>query len=463
MTATKELEVATWTALFILFTNIGAIAKSLHGVPPVIASSFALLLLLPFSFYIFIRHEKIIFDRVLGLMFVFLTICIVSSLLSKEPIVGFQWVGEYFLEGIMLYFLIINVVRNLDTLKRVIWVLMIAGTILGSMSVFQESTGAYDVQFGGLAQRKIENWDGVDPNLQQGAVLKQRTKVRGSNRATGPIGDPNRYAQNMLLLLPLAIFIFCQIRFQRPKKILAAGSVGLILSGILLTYSRGAFVSMLLLTLILTIFKYIKIRHLLSGLLVILLLIAVVSPGYFVRMQTIFGVEGLVSDTTQHKPDAVTRGRLTEMMAASKAFLDHPILGVGPHHYSLFYSVEYMNDPTIALRQLNTNRRAHSLYPELAAETGIFGFFVFMGIIFFMIYQLLVVRYRWSLFEPELAHLATAFIFSILGYLSTAIFLHLSYQRYFWLFLALAGACVQILKSYEPAEDDQDSNYIYYE
>ena len=461
MTATKEFEFATWASIFILFINISAIAKQYYGVSGVIAGSFALLLLLPLGYYVLIRHEKLIFDNVLGLMFVFLAICMVSSLFAKDLMVAFTWVGEFFVEGIVLYFLVINVIRSLDTLKRVIWVLMIAGSLLGGMSLYQEATGDYEQQFGGFGQRKnVEEWRG-DPNLQQGTVLKKRTEVRSSNRATGPIGDPNRYAQIMLLLLPLAVFMLWKIRFPRWAKVTAAVAVGLIFSGILLTYSRGAFVSILILAFILTALKYIKIRQALSGLLIILLLIAIVSPGYFVRMQTIFGVEGLVSETTEHKPDAVTRGRLTEMMAAGKAFLDHPLLGVGPHNYLDFYSIKYMNDPTIALRQLNFTRRAHSLYPELAAETGIFGFTAFMGIVFLMLYRLVNVRRLWSTSRPELAHLATAFIFSILGYLSTAIFLHFSYQRYFWLFLALAGAFVQIINSFAPNQGDSRQQYVY--
>ena len=202
MTATKEFEFATWVSIFILFANISAIAKKFYEVPGAIAGSFALLLLLPLGYYVLIRHEKLIFDNVLGLMFVFLAICMVSSLFAKDLMVAFTWVGEYFVEGIVLYFLVINFIRNIDTLKRVIWVLMIAGSLLGGMSLYQEATGDYEQQFGGLGQRKnLEEWRG-DLNLQQGTVLKTRTKVRSSNRATGPIGDPNRYAQNMLLLLP---------------------------------------------------------------------------------------------------------------------------------------------------------------------------------------------------------------------------------------------------------------------
>jgi putative inorganic carbon (HCO3(-)) transporter len=370
-----------------------------------------------------------------------------STLFAKDIMTALLWVVEYFLEGIILYFLVINVVRSIGTLRRVIGVLLIAGAILGGLSVYQETTGSYNTKFGGLAQRNTESMEEGHTSLEKGMTLKSKAKINVSNRAAGPLGDPNRYAQNMLLLLPLAIYMLWHVRFRRLLTISTAMGVGFIFSGLLLTYSRGAFVSLLILAFILTALRYIKVRHSLAGLLIILTLVAVVSPGYFARMQTIFGVEGLVSDTSEKKPDAVTRGRLTEMMAAGKAFLDHPLLGVGPHHYSKYYSIEYMNDPTIALRTLTTVRRAHSLYPELAAETGIFGFAVFMGIIFYTLYRLLQARRRWLTSRPDLSHLATAFIFSMVGYLSTAIFLHFSYQRYFWLFLALAGACVQILNS----------------
>jgi hypothetical protein len=38
--------------------------------------------------------------------------------------------------------------------------------------------------------------------------------------------------------------------------------------------------------------------------------------------------------------------------------------------------------------------------------------------------------------------LASSFIFALVAYLTTAAFLHLSYQRYFWVLLGLANAVV---------------------
>ena len=61
--------------------------------------------------------------------------------------------------------------------------------------------------------------------------------------SAGPIGEKNRYAQIMLVLFPLAIFRFWQEKNRWLK--LAAGVVMVcILSGVILTVSRGAFLGL---------------------------------------------------------------------------------------------------------------------------------------------------------------------------------------------------------------------------
>jgi hypothetical protein len=49
--------------------------------------------------------------------------------------------------------------------------------------------------------------------------------------------------------------------------------------------------------------------------------------------------------------------------------------------------------------------------------------------------------------------MATAFSLSVVTYMTTGIFLHLSYARYFWLIMALAGAAALIALR-EPDPDD---------
>ena len=43
--------------------------------------------------------------------------------------------------------------ERLETLRRIIWVLLVAGSILGSLTIYQELTGSYHNTFGGLAMR----------------------------------------------------------------------------------------------------------------------------------------------------------------------------------------------------------------------------------------------------------------------------------------------------------------------
>jgi O-antigen ligase len=176
-----------------------------------------------------------------------------------------------------------------------------------------------------------------------------------------------------------------------------------------------------------------------------------IAPGYLQRMNTLKGLAGLYSSTAAAEPDAVQRGRATEMLGAVGVFLDHPVIGVGPGQYSQIYSVDYMNRGDFK-RRIKEERRAHSLYLELAAETGLVGLAIFLGVAGVLAGRLgsaarriRKAALRPSPMEAARADLALAFVIAIAGYFASAIFLHFSYQRYYWLLLALAGAAVQVL------------------
>jgi hypothetical protein len=47
--------------------------------------------------------------------------------------------------------------------------------------------------------------------------------------------------------------------------------------------------------------------------------------------------------------------------------------------------------------------------------------------------------------RPDLAAMAAGLMLAIVGYLASGLFLHLSYARYFWLILALAGAAATVI------------------
>ena len=44
---------------------------------------------------------------------------------------------DFFVEGLLLYFLLTNVIRTPLMLKRVVWVLLISGALIGGLSLYQ--------------------------------------------------------------------------------------------------------------------------------------------------------------------------------------------------------------------------------------------------------------------------------------------------------------------------------------
>jgi putative inorganic carbon (hco3(-)) transporter len=443
--AVKGTEVATWAFAFALYANLPGIATQIYGVPQALAACFAFILLPAVVYELSIRGNRIIVDFTFILMIMFLALMITSSLVAKDFVLARDAIVTFGFEGLLIYFFVINVVRDIGVLRRIVWVLMLTGTLLGGLTIYQDVTQSYTNEFGGLAQRSIEEWDESLTQAEGSGALSGRATWRRADRADGPVDGPNRYAQIMLMLLPLAAFM-CWQEASFRRKLMAGATALVIAAGMLLTYSRSAFLALVVLVVIMLVMRYIKMRHVALGLPVILLIAGIAAPGYYERIQSIRGVQGLVSESSSHEADSTTRGRLTEMLAALHVFLDHPIVGVGPNQYIPFYSREYMENPDIAFKDINRNRAAHTLYFQLAAEMGLLGIGLFMSIAILVLYRLLKESRYWMTARPDLAHLQAAFFFSVIAFLCTAMFLHFNFQRYYWFMLALAGAAIQISK-----------------
>jgi hypothetical protein len=54
------------------------------------------------------------------------------------------------------------------------------------------------------------------------------------------------------------------------------------------------------------------------------------------------------------------------------------------------------------------------------------------------------VRRHWLNKQPEIAYTSASLLLALIAYLSTGVFLHLSYVRYYWLIVAMGSAAVQI-------------------
>ena len=433
------LRPATGTLLFLAlaYMNAPVLLGQTVGSPQLAGMAVTALVGIPILAHLF-KRQGFVFDYTVLLMLLFLGSILGSSFLAVDTRVAFAWVVSYIIEGVVLYFLLLNAVRSLGVLRAAIWTLLLVSAMLSSLGLYQELTGKHRMQFGGLAQRNTEREVGEETDR------RARTSVQVGNRAAGPVGGPNRFAQILIVVAPLAFFRARDTR-SRFGRLLGLVCLLLILAGIAITYSRGGIITVAGLIVLMIFLGYIRWWQMLGAGVLLCGVVVVAAPGFMARLETMRDLPQLLSQRDTVEGNGAIRGRLTEMLAAVHVFLDYPVLGVGPGQYTPFYSMKYMENPDIAFRNIDKVRRSHCLYAELAAETGIVGTLLFFAIIGTMASRLWRLRARFKRRDRELSNLAAAFWLGLMGYLGTAVFLQLSYQRYFWLFLALAGATIQIL------------------
>lgn len=354
------------------------------------------------------------------------------------------------LEGLMrlakdglVVILAVILIQRAATLRRVLWALLAAGMLMATISVHQHMSGNFGSDYWGLAAEPVSY------------VASEGV----AHRVVGPIGDPNYYGMILLVLVPIAVDRFSGSR-GFVARVLALAALVVCSLAIVFTYSRGALVALLIMVALLTIVRRPRPRHLLAALAVAALLSPLVPGAYVQRMETVFEKMGTVVSTLTRPSEAAGisdssfRGRLSENMVAVRMFLDYPLTGIGLDNYPSRYQ-DYSQE--ILLDPRSGNRAPHSLYLEIASETGLAGLVAF-GIILWVLIRGIVVARR-SLSASELADVrgmvdAVGIAFS--GWLLASLFLHATNSRYFWLLVGIALALPRVAENEAAAVSQLD-------
>lgn len=425
--------------VFVFYTNLAVVLTRFHGVPHIVASGIAVLLLVPIVKYLVVERQPVVVTPVLPLVFVFLGALFLSGTLSREPDVVRGAIDLYLTEGLILYLLVSNAVRTTRMLTMVVWTLIAAASLLGALSVVQELTHTYENDYAGFAQ--VDRLD-VGGNFNIAPDTAEEKELRP--RLGGPLGSENRYAQILAVIFPFALIRAFRDPRRRFRLLGAAASI-LIAGGVILSFSRGAAVAVAATIVLMVLFRELRLRHVVLALAALTAVVLLAFPHYLIRISSLEKITALsTAETSTDGPDSAIVGRQTENLAAWNTFLDHPLTGVGPGVYFHEYSREYAN--RLGIRYLESDRRGHSLYLEMAADIGMIGFAAFVA----MVATALVLLHRamryWRRLDPERSMIASSIFFGLVAYLASAAFLHLSYQRYFWIVLALASSAVWALR-----------------
>lgn len=413
--------------VFLIYMNVPAVLVTQHGVPRPLALLVPLLLAVPVAYRVLMRGEALRFPGMIIAALIMLACHTLSALVSERPDIGLESVFTWLLEGVLLAFLLVNALRSRSEVFAVARAIVAAGALMGFLVLLQQMLGPTEYGMAGFGQLT------VDPeNLD-----------RVQYRLTGPIGEQNRFAQVMAVLIPLA----AGLAFTAPERQrwLYWTATVLIFGGVLLTFSRGTLVALVMVMPFALMFGLLRLRHLvvtaICGALLTTVLPFVIAMPYLVDRVASIGEVFLQSTGLApggfRNADGASRGRVTSMQAAGLLFLDHPLLGAGPGMASVNYQ-EYAL--LVGGKVRAATRRTHNLYLELAAETGVIGLLAFLGMLWMVLHVVNDARRRAQYSDRELWGLLCGLELGVLVLLATSVFLHASYVRYFWLLLALAVA-----------------------
>jgi len=195
-------------------------------------------------------------------------------------------------------------------------------------------------------------------------------------RAAGLRGDPNDTAMLLVAGIPLCLHHLFAARTVALKCLYLCSMVAL-LAGIILTGSRGGFIALMLI-LLLVFLRRPSLRLFGVGM-VLAIAFAVMAPrSYWDRMQT------LVSGQEKHQSQSL-KSRYTLQKIGMDIFLDYPVLGVGPGNFSPVFMDRFL--PTaggrFARESVGSERTyavAHNMYLEFFVENGMIGGFLLLAV-----------------------------------------------------------------------------------
>ncbi|WP_100618259.1 O-antigen ligase family protein [Bacillus cereus] len=342
--------------------------------------------------YLFINFRKFniykpqLFEVIL---FIFYAIYSITGIFSKYPNLAMRGI----LATIILFILYVCMKDSLSklSLNSIGYGISVVGLIFNIGSLLYYVMGILNIN---------NDFHGNDI-AHFGIVLD-----RNMGRLIGLTNDPNLFAFFNLLFL---CYYIMNTKIIRNK-------IGLLLSitTTLLTFSRGALVSVLLIILLSVLLKENRGKiKLILGLITIYII-----SSLFISQFTGISLEEMIIERFSTFYEDRGSGRLDLWEQGIQLFKENPLIGIGSYNFSMYHLFLYGNQMYV-----------HNTFLEVLSETGILGTFFYVLSILVLLFKSIIIVIK---------NKKAAFLFlTLVGYLSMMFTLSLVLSEIFICFLVI--------------------------
>lgn len=331
-----------------------------------------------------VRHPVSI-AIIINLVWIFIT-CFTSEL----PLVSVKFMVARLWFVIPFFFLAILLFKDTGYVRKFHWAYMIPLALVIFYTLFNHSTHGFDKPSSNMVMKPFYN-------------------------------DHTAYGAVIALFLPVITAFFITKINQRPLRIFSLVMLAILVTGIIFSYSRAAWISVAFsLVVFLIILLKIKFRW------VALSLIILVGFFYIFRYQFIEKLEKNKQDSStdfvEHvqsisniSSDASNLERINRWSSAMRLFEERPIFGWGPGTYQFVYApFQRSKEKTIISTNYGDMGNAHSEYIGPLSESGILGMLTFIAIVILSVLTGLRVYKRAR--DREIRILALAAMLGLISY-----------------------------------------------
>lgn len=316
--------------------------------------------------------------------------------------------SEMLIKTIVIFVVIVNVVRTELRLKLLLWL------VLG-VSVYLSINAIIDYQSGNFA-------------IAYGDIMRIGGKIGGL------FGNSNDLALHLVTMIPIAVTL--GLGGRNPiKKLVYFGVAGLMVAGVVVTFSRGGFIGLVAATFVLVRRLGKKNRVATTGALVfaVILFIAMAPGAFSSRVSTIFNSAADLTGSSSQRTEVLKRSVWVA--------LRYPLFGVGIGNFR---------------QKSPRNLETHNAYTQVAAEMGLAAAVIY---VMFLVHPLRRMRLveKESYEHPDrrqFYYLSVGLQASLIGFMFSSFFGAVAYQWYIYYLVGYAVCFHRLFIMKFPPEDE---------
>ncbi|MEI6508558.1 MAG: O-antigen ligase family protein [Bacteroidota bacterium] len=317
-----------------------------------------------FKFIIYSEYDYKVFRHpiTIAIMVNFLWL-VLTTFTSQHPFVSFKYTLSRFWYVIVFYFLGIIIFKHFKNIIRYLWLYIIPLTVIVVYTLYKHSTFGFTL---------IESYQIMRPFFIAHGI----------------------YAATLCFFVPLLVsYLLFYRRFgiNLFYGLMILGTLIIFLLGIYFSYTRAAWIGLVVASCFLV---PVLLRIRFNTILAILGVSIALTFTFQNEIVYLLSKNAQRSGNTfEHhfqsisniKTDPSNTERINRWMSAISMFEERPVLGFGPGTYSFCYApYQQSKNLTVISTNFGDGGNAHSEYLNTLSESGIFGLFSFLLILYFV-------------------------------------------------------------------------------